>query len=87
MYNGTIELPEWMKSIRELASTSGTNRPINASFYFPDNNAGPDLVFALKQQSGVPMLCLLQVSFSFFLFFLFCLFLVALRRSVTKFNS
>ena len=80
MYNGTIELPEWMKSIRELASTTGTNRPINASFYFPDNNAGPDLVFAL-QQSGVPMLCLLQVRFFFSL-----LLILSLSRRVKTFG-
>ena len=78
MYNGTIELPEWMKSTRELASNTGTARPINASFYFPDDNAGPDLVFAL-QRSGVPMLCLLQVSFFSSPFFLFRLFLVRIK--------
>lgn len=63
MYNGTIELPVWMRSIRELATTTGTHRRINATFYFPDNNAGPDLVFALQHHSGVPILCLLQVRF------------------------
>ena len=78
MYNGTIELPGWMKSVRELASATGTDRGIHATFYFPDNEAGPDLVFALRQQSGVPILCLLQVRFFFFSL------PITLRRSVTK---
>ena len=39
--SNAIELSTWMESVR----LSGTP---NATYYFPDNNAGPDIVFALK---------------------------------------
>ncbi|KAI9658292.1 MAG: hypothetical protein M1821_002425 [Bathelium mastoideum] len=50
-----VQLWEWMKSIR-----SG-QKPA-ASFYFPDNLAGPDLLFALNQGPGSSdiVLCVLQ---------------------------
>ncbi|KAI9686367.1 MAG: hypothetical protein M1822_003712 [Bathelium mastoideum] len=56
--NGSdVQLWEWMKSIR-----SG-QKPV-ASFYFPDNLAGPDLLFALKQEPGSSdiVLCVLQLK-------------------------
>ena len=48
-----------MKSIRE----PNPHKPV-ASFYFPDNNCGPDIVFALESKEGSepPILCVLQVS-------------------------
>lgn len=57
-----VPIWEWMRSIRE------NEKPV-ASFYFPDNLAGPDLVFALKsskRREKSPrddiVLCIVQVS-------------------------
>ena len=51
---------EWMSSIRN----SEKNPPV-ASFYFPDNLAGPSLLFALKRSDKNipydPILCIVQV--------------------------
>lgn len=41
--SSSIPIWDWMRSIRE------GRKPV-ASFYFPDNLAGPDLLFALKRK-------------------------------------
>lgn len=53
-----VPIWEWMKSIRQKDLT-----PI-ASFYFPDNYCGPDIVFSLEptDSSEPRVLCVLQVS-------------------------
>ena len=50
----------WMKSIRKADALT---LPV-ASFYFPDNKCGPDIVFSLepKDSSDPRVLCVLQVS-------------------------
>lgn len=56
-----VELSEWMGQIRNTRKDTG--RKVDATFYFPENQAGPDLVFALKSNSSRNLvLCLLQVS-------------------------
>jgi hypothetical protein len=56
----SIPIWQWMKSIRD------GRKPV-ASFYFPDNLAGPDLLFALKNSKSTKknplkvVLCIVQV--------------------------
>jgi hypothetical protein len=59
-HNGAIELHQWISSIR-----TGTHP--TSTMYYPHNDVGPDLIFALK--STVPghqstILCVLQVRLS-----------------------
>jgi hypothetical protein len=66
-YDKTVELHDWMKRVRQT-QTSGTEP--NATFYFPENDTGPDLVFALKsplspsptQTDRDIVLCVVQAS-------------------------
>jgi hypothetical protein len=57
---GSEQLVTWLKSVR-YSKRSGD---ISASFFFPENNLGPDLIFALRPKalSKDIVLCLLQVS-------------------------
>jgi hypothetical protein len=60
-YNGSVELVDWMKGVRNR----DPNKPQNATFFFPENNTGPDLIFALHSRSSPnqgAILCLLQAS-------------------------
>jgi hypothetical protein len=56
----SIPIWQWMKSIRE------GRKPV-ASFYFPDNLSGPDLLFALENSKSTKknplkvVLCIVQV--------------------------
>lgn len=57
-----VSIGKWMKSIRGRDREG--DRPI-ASFYFPDNYCGPDIVFCLApEKSSITdlVLCVLQVS-------------------------
>lgn len=56
-YDGSVELPCWMELVR-------TSRNPNATFFFPENIAGPDLMFALEKSSMKQdiVLCLLRAS-------------------------
>ena len=57
-FGSRVSIGKWMKSIRE------GHQPI-ASFYFPDNHCGPDIVFCLapeKPSITDLVLCVLQVS-------------------------
>lgn len=57
--SGSGQLITWMSSVR----CSKTDDQMDATFFFPENNLGPDLMFALKpDRSGrKTVLCLLQV--------------------------
>lgn len=60
-FGSVVPIWEWMESIRKK------KEPV-ASFYFPDNNCGPDIVFSLKSKDKSKdkikdrVLCVLQVS-------------------------
>ncbi len=57
-FGSRVSIGKWMRSIRE------EDQPI-ASFYFPDNYCGPDIVFCLapeKPRISDLVLCVLQVS-------------------------
>ena len=55
--NDRIPIWEWMKSIRK------NEEPV-ASFYFPDNLAGPDILFSLESsERDSRILCVLQVNY------------------------
>lgn len=61
-FGSRVSIGKWMKSIRERDREG--DKPI-ASFYFPDNYCGPDIVFCLApEKSSIAdlVLCVLQVS-------------------------
>ena len=56
--NSAIKLSKWIESVRSAG------RPV-ATYYFPEENAGPDIVFALQppeHSAASIVLCLLQAS-------------------------
>ncbi len=58
LHTSVNDLPTWLRDIR-------TGKSPAATFFFPENNAGPDLLFALKwTQTGNDciLLCVVQVS-------------------------
>ena len=63
-FDGSIPLVQWMSSVRRSIEDPETQP--NATFYFPEEQAGPDLMFALHKKSPEDrddlVLCVLQVS-------------------------
>jgi hypothetical protein len=55
----SISMSEWMGTMRNGSIPAG-------SFYFPDNHAGPDILFALEHKNRTmrkdAILCVVQVS-------------------------
>lgn len=59
-----IEPWDWMEKVRLSAPSNAFNY---ATFYFPDDHVGPDIIFALRSPGAGAtkiVLCLLQVSTS-----------------------
>lgn len=62
-FDGTVPLVTWMRDVRRSIEEPEI-RP-NATFHFPEEQAGPDLMFALHKKSpegrDEVVLCVLQV--------------------------